>query len=377
MVADRIVLYRETVDYEQRVTRAQRGAAQSGIDAFLITPGADLRYLIGYDAVPLERLTCFVLPAAGDPFLLVPQLEELAARASAAGDLGFRIQTWSETDDPFRIIESALPKRDCLAVDDRMWAAKALAFQSAFPSAAFTLAGTVLNPLRMQKSAEEIAALERAGAAIDSVHAQVPNFLAPGRSEREVAADIGEAILNAGHVRVDFIIVGSGPNGASPHHEVSDRVLQVGDPIVVDIGGTMPDGYRSDCTRTYALGTPETQFLEWYEILLEAQARGVAAVQPGVTCAGIDAVTREYMSAAGIGDLFIHRTGHGIGLETHEDPYLVQGNELRVDSGMAFSVEPGFYAPDRFGARIEDIVVCTENGVRSLNHRPHTLIEVG
>lgn len=377
MVADANVLYRETVDYRNRVERAQRGAAEAGIDALLVTPGADLRYLIGYDAVPLERLTCLVLPSAREPFLLVPQLEELAARASAAGELGLAIRTWSETEDPYRIIESALPKSERLAVDDRMWAAKALAFQSAFPSTEFALAGQVLNPLRMHKSSDEIAALERAGAAIDAVHAQVPNFLAPGRTEREVAADIGEAILAAGHVRVDFIIVGSGPNGASPHHEVSDRVLVMGDPVVVDIGGTMPDGYRSDCTRTYALGTPDAQFLEWYEILLQAQARGVAAVRPGVTCSGIDGVTRAYMTEAGIGDLFIHRTGHGIGLETHEDPYLVHGNDLTVDTGMAFSVEPGFYAPERFGARIEDIVVCTKDGVRSFNHQPHTLIEVG
>lgn len=371
------MLYRGGMDYVERLAQAASGAQSLGIDALLITPGADLRYLIGYDAVPLERLTCLVIPSDGQPLLLVPELERLAAEASAAVTSGVALRTWGETEDPFAIIGRHVGSLDTMAVDDRMWAVKALAFQAAFPSATQVAAGQVLGPMRMHKTPTEIAALTRAAAAIDTVHAQVPEFLRPGRTEREVAADIGEAILAAGHVRVDFIIVGSGPNGASPHHEVSDRVLEPGDAIVVDIGGSMPDGYRSDCTRMYSLGTPDSQFLEWYSVLEAAQADGVAAVQPGVTCAALDAVPRDVLTSAGIGDLFIHRTGHGIGLETHEDPYLVAGNELVVEPGMAFSVEPGFYAPGRFGARIEDIVVCTPTGVETLNHRPRTLIEVG
>jgi Xaa-Pro aminopeptidase len=370
------VLYRDRVDYADRLERAATGAKDLGIDALLITPGADLRYLIGYDAVPLERLTCLVVPSAGQPLLLVPELEFLAAQASGAPESGVAIRTWGETDDPFAIIGRHVGTLDTMAVDDRMWAVKALAFQAAFPGTTQVAAGRVLGPMRIRKTPAEIAALTRAAAAIDTVHAQVPTFLRPGRSEREVAADIGEAILAAGHVRVDFIIVGSGPNGASPHHEVSERVLQPGDAIVVDIGGTMPDGYRSDCTRMYSLGTPDPQFMEWYAVLESAQAAGVAAVQPGVTCADLDAVPRDLLASAGIGDLFIHRTGHGIGLETHEDPYLVAGNDRVVQPGMVFSVEPGFYAPGRFGARIEDIVVCTADGVEPLNHQPHGLIEV-
>lgn len=364
------------MDYVDRLAQAAARAKKQGIDALMITPGADLRYLIGYDAVALERLTCLVVPANGDPILLVPALERLAAQASGAADAGVLIRTWNETDDPFAIIGQHIGAVDTMAVDDRMWAVKALAFRAAFPKAEQVPAGLVLGPMRIRKTAHEIAALTRASAAIDEVHAQVPTFLRPGRTEREVAADIGEAILAAGHVRVDFIIVGSGPNGASPHHDVSDRVLTSGDAVVVDIGGTMADGYRSDCTRTYSLGTPDAQFREWYAVLEEAQAEGVAAVRPGVTCASLDAIPREVLTDAGIGDLFIHRTGHGIGLETHEDPYLVTGNNLVVEPGMAFSVEPGFYAPGRFGARIEDIVVCTPTGVEALNHRPHELIEV-
>jgi Xaa-Pro aminopeptidase len=370
------VLYGDAVDYKVRLDRAVTGARQAGIDALLITPGADLRYLIGYDAVPLERLTCLVLGVDSAPLLLVPELERLAAEASHATTAGITVQTWSETDDPFSIIAAQLGNVQQLALDDRMWAVKALAFQRAFPTCTFAPAGTVINRLRMHKSPDEVAALRDAGAAIDTVHARVPSLLAPGRTERDVAADIGELILESGHVRVDFIIVASGPNAASPHHEVSDRRIEVGDVIVVDIGGTMPSGYRSDCTRTYSVGRPDTQFLEWYEVLQAAQAAGVAAVQPGVTCESLDAVPRQTLATAGIADLFIHRTGHGIGLETHEEPYLVSGNELRVEPGMTFSVEPGFYAEGRFGARIEDIVVCTDDGVEALNTRPHELIEV-
>lgn len=370
------MLYGDLMDYRMRLDEAAEAARQAGIDALLITPGADLRYLTGYDAVPLERLTCLAVASSGNPLLLVPRLEQLAAQASDAAAAGVEIRTWAETDDPWDIIGAHLGDVRRLALDDRMWAVKALAFQAAFPASTFVAAGSVLNPLRMRKDAEEIAALREAGAAIDTVHAKVPEFLRRGRTEREIAADIGEAILEAGHVRVDFIIVASGPNAASPHHDVSDRELTDGDIVVVDIGGTMHSGYRSDCTRTYSVGRADPQFIDWYQVLMAGQAAGVASVQPGVTCATLDAVPRDTLSAAGIGDLFIHRTGHGIGLETHEEPYLVAGNALVVSPGMAFSVEPGFYAEGRFGARIEDIVVCTDDGVEVLNHRPRELLEV-
>ena len=371
------MVYGEAVEYRDRVQRAIAAAAAADIDALLITPGADLRYLIGYDAVPLERLTCLTLSVDRPALLLVPALELLAAEASEARGAGIEIRTWSETEDAFAAIAAHIGNPRRLALDDRMWAAKALAFQRAMPEANYVPAGQVLNPLRMHKGPDEIDALRAAGAAIDLVHERVPGLLRAGRTEREVAADIGEAILEVGHVRVDFIIVASGPNAASPHHDVSDRIIQKGDVVVVDIGGTMPSGYRSDCTRTYSIGQPPAQFHEWYDVLEAAQVAGVAAVRPGRTCADLDAVPRSVLTEAGIGDLFIHRTGHGIGLETHEEPYLVAGNELCVAPGMAFSVEPGFYAPGQFGARIEDIVVCTADGVETLNNRPRQLIEVG
>lgn len=363
-------------EVRERLAQSARWAAEEGWDALLITPGPDLRYLAGYDAVPLERLTCLVVPAAGDPVLVAPLLERPAAAASPVGSAGIDIRTWGETDDPYRLVSDLIPGARHVGVDDHMWAVKALALRSAMPLAEQYAAGRVLSRMRMRKSPDEIAALLRAGRAIDEVHAVVPSLLRVGRSEREVGQDIAALILEAGHVSVDFIIVASGPNGASPHHEVSDRVLAPGDAVVVDIGGTMPDGYCSDETRTYALGDPGEEYLSAYAALEQAQRDACAAVRPGVACESIDAVARDHLVAAGLGELFIHRTGHGIGLETHEEPYIVAGNALPLEEGMTFSVEPGFYAEGRWGARIEDIVACGADGPVMLNNRPRDLVIV-
>jgi Xaa-Pro aminopeptidase len=255
-----------------------------------------------------------------------------------------------------------------------MWAEKVLAFRAALPDARQSLAGDVLRELRMRKSPAEVEALRRAGAAIDRVHARVGEWLRPGRTEREIGRDIADAIIAEGHTRVDFVIVGSGPNGASPHHEVSDRVVRPGDPVVVDIGGTMPDGYRSDETRTYSVGEPPEDFLRYYDVLRRAQAAQTASVRPGITAEALDAIGRDIIAEAGYGEYFIHRTGHGIGLETHEEPYIVAGSRLVLEPGMAFSVEPGVYLPGRHGARIEDIVVCGEHAGDVMNLRPHDLV---
>lgn len=362
--------------YRTRLRAVQQAAASEGIDAILVTPGPDLRYLTGYEAVPLERLTCLVLPSSGDPVMVVPGLEVLAATASPIGALGLSLHAWGETDDPVSLVASLLPDADVIALDDHMWAEKVLRLRAAMPGARQVIAGPVIHPLRMRKDAAEIAALRKAGAAIDAVHAEVAGLLRPGRTEREVGRDIAERILSVGHVSVDFVIVASGPNGASPHHEVSDRVIEVGDPVVVDIGGSMPDGYCSDSTRTYSVGEPAAIYREWFEVLERAQQASCAAIAPGVACEAIDEAGRAVLRDAGLGDLFIHRTGHGIGLETHEEPYIVKGNALRLEPGMAFSVEPGFYETGRFGARIEDIVICTETGFESVNSRPRGLVMV-
>jgi Xaa-Pro aminopeptidase len=359
-----------------RLTRAREAIADSGLGALFLTPGPDLRYVTGYDAIQLERLTCLVVPAADDPFLVVPRLELAAAQASPAGDLGLEMVPWEETDDPFALVAARLPAGVArVAVADRMWAVMALRFRAALPRAEQVAAGTVLRELRMRKSEAEVQALREAGAAIDRVHHIVPSVLKAGRTEREVGKDIAEAIMAEGHATVDFVIVASGPNGASPHHELSDRLIRPGDPVVVDIGGTMPSGYCSDETRTYAIGDAPADFRAYYAVLQQAQAAARAAVRPGVTPEAVDAAARDVIAAAGHGQFFIHRTGHGIGLETHEEPYIVAGNTEPLEPGMAFSIEPGIY-PGPHGARIEDIVVCTPDGHESVNNVTRDLVIV-
>ena len=359
----------------ERLRAVAASVRGKGLDALLLTPGPDLRYVTGYDARQLERLTCLVVPAHGDPFLLVPALELKAAGASPAGSLNVAMVSWGETTSPFGIIRERLGNPESVGLSDRMWALHVLAFRAAFPRAAQHLASTVLSPLRIRKSPAEVGALREAGQAIDRVHARVPRWLRAGVTEREVGAKIAEAILGEGHVQVDFVIVGSGPNAASPHHEVSDRVLRQGDVVVVDIGGTMPSGYCSDCTRTYAIGEPPADFAKYYAVLKEAQDKACAAARPGVQAQEVDRTARGIIADAGYGDWFIHRTGHGIGLESHEDPYIVEGNAATLEPGMAFSVEPGIY-PGPHGARIEDIVVCTADGHERLNNVTRELVVV-
>jgi len=359
----------------ERLSLARKAAADAGLDALLISPGADLRYLTGYHAHVSERLVCLAVPAVGEPFLVVPELEQPGAEASPLGGLGIDIVGWGETDDPYAVVAARLPAGlERVAVDNHMWAEKVLAFRAALPGAGQSLAGRVLLELRMRKTPAEIEALRRAGAAIDRVHRRIGEWVRAGRTEREAARDIADAILQAGHTTADFVIVASGPNGASPHHEVSDRVIRAGDPVVVDIGGTTPDGYCSDSTRTYAVGEPPAAFRELYEVLQRAQHAQIQAIRPGITAEQLDAVGRDMIAAAGYGEHFIHRTGHGIGLETHEEPYIVSGSTRPLEPGMAFSVEPGIYLPGRFGARIEDIAVCTADGGERLNLTARDLV---
>ncbi|MEU4574414.1 Xaa-Pro peptidase family protein [Nonomuraea sp. NPDC023979] len=359
-----------------RLAAVQEATAKAGLDALLLTPGPDLRYVSGYDAKPLERLTCLVVPAAAEPYMMVPRLELPAAEASPASRLGLDFVAWDETDDPYRIAADRLGPASRVGLADRMWAMASLRFRDVLPDAEQVLAGTVLRELRMRKSPAEVAALREAGAAIDAVHRRVPEFLRAGRTEREVARDIAEAILAAGHATVDFVIVASGPNGASPHHDVSDRVIQAGEPVVVDIGGQLHNGYCSDSTRNYCVGEPPADYAASFEVLRRAQDAACAAVRPGVSCESIDAAAREVIAEAGYGELFIHRTGHGIGIETHEEPYIVAGNDEAMEPGFAFSVEPGIYLPGSHGARIEDILVCTETGGERLNDSPRDLVIV-
>ncbi|MQA09919.1 MAG: M24 family metallopeptidase [Pseudonocardiaceae bacterium] len=360
-----------------RLARAAGEAEKAGADALLIAPGSDLRYLLGVAGGSFERLTCLVVPSGSrSPLLVVPKLEAPGYQSVPVGELGVELATWEDGQDPFALAAGAAGAAGAgrrVAISDTTPAMHVFGFRDALPGAEQMLAGPIVREMRMRKDAAEVDALREAGAAIDRVHARMGEWLRPGRTEAEVGADIAGAIVAEGHTLAEFVIVGSGPNGASPHHALSDRVIQRGDLVVVDIGGPMPSGYCSDSTRTYAIGDPPAEVAEKYTVLEAAQRAAVDAVRPGGTAQDVDVAARSIITEAGFGERFIHRTGHGIGLDVHEEPYIMTGNELPLDSGMVFSVEPGIYFAGEWGARIEDIVVVTESGVEALNRRPRSL----
>lgn len=372
--------------FAERLGAAQASIAERGIRALLVGVGADLRYLTGYVAMPLERLTMLVLPAVGDPVIVAPRLEAMNAESCAAARSGrAAVVAWDETDDPHALVGSLLVARggwvgapDRVLVSDRLWAMHVLGLQRALPGAAFGLGSEVIRDLRMHKDAEEIALLRLAAHAADRVVAQVAAGRLVGRTEHEVGAEVRDRLVAEGHELAEFAIVASGPNSAAPHHEAGERAIRAGEPIVLDIGGAL-DGYCSDTTRTlWVTGGdddqgPTPEFRRLFDVLRQAQAAATAAVRPGVACEEIDAVARRVITDGGHGPSFIHRVGHGIGLETHEDPYLVGGNHEPLRAGMAFSVEPGIYLAGRYGARIEDIVVCGPDGPDVLNESSRDL----
>jgi Xaa-Pro aminopeptidase len=360
----------------ERLARTRDAMRQAGVDVLLLSLGADLPWLTGYEAMPLERITMLVLPADDDATLVVPQLE--APRVAQDPRL-FALRPWRETEDPISIIAGLVGSRTDLAVSDRAWAMHMMALQQTMSGAKFRLASDVTSPLRSVKDAAEIAALKAAGAAADRVAAALlgGEIALIGRTEAEVSAEISRRLVDEGHHSVNFAIVGSGPNSASPHHEPGDRVIGAGEPVVCDFGGTLrlgdTVGYCSDITRTIVTGEPDPDFAALYAVLEAAQAAAVEAAVLAVPCESVDAAGRDPIAAAGYGDAFIHRIGHGIGIEEHEDPYMVAGNATLLTAGHAFSVEPGIYLAGRFGARIEDIVVATEAGPLRCNVADHSL----
>ena len=360
--------------YAQRLHAAQKAAADKGIDLLLIGTGPDFAYLTGSWVYSHERLTVLVVPQRGTAWIAAPNTDITDIKAAPVGELDVELRGWNDGEDPYKLaLHGAGDGLGKVALGQSLTADHVLRFQDLLPRASYELATYALAELFTRKDEAEIAELRKAGRAIDAVHAQVPQLLQAGRTEAEVAHELEKLILRE-HSVIDFVIVGSGPNGANPHHSFSDRVLAEGEPVVVDIGGTLPSGYHSDCTRTYVVGGDISKapqdFQDAYAVLADAQAAGRAAAHPGSTAADIDAITRQAISAAGWGDYFVHRTGHGIGLSTHEEPFIMEGNDLALEEGMAFSIEPGIYLEGKWGMRLEDIVVLTNDGYESLNQAP-------
>jgi Xaa-Pro aminopeptidase len=348
-----------------RMEKVRTGMDRLGIDALLISLGADLPWLTGYTAMPLERLTMLVLPLDGDAVLVVPQLE---APRVVEDPEAFSVLPWPDTDDPVAIVAELVGHRVTLGISDRTWATFLLQLQARLPDAKWLPASLVTAPLRARKDPDEIRALAAASAAADRVATQLVEGELPliGRTEAEVSDDISRRLIAEGHQHVNFAIVGSGPNSASPHHDAGTRRIRPGEAVVCDFGGAM-NGYCSDITRTVYTGPPPPEFRDLYVVLRWAQAAAVDAATVGTPCEDVDGVARRIITEGGYGGAFIHRTGHGIGVEEHEEPYIVGGNCEPLAPGHAFSVEPGIYLADKFGARIEDIVIAQPDGPRPLN----------
>ncbi|MBB3115219.1 M24 family metallopeptidase [Corynebacterium bovis] len=353
--------------FRSRLDRVADLVESRGLDGALITPGPDLEYLLDSRIATHERFAGLVV-TPGRRVMVVPAVDAADMRSSVAGAIGVDVVGWSDGEDPYALVPAGDVAVSASTTADHL---TLLMDRGLRP----VNATTVLRDVFMRKEEAEIGELRRAAHAIDEVHRQVPAILRAGVTENEVAAEL-EALILAEHRSVDFIIVGSGPHGADPHHDHSDRVIRDGDVVVVDIGGTLDTGYHSDCTRTYVVGEPDDRQREMYAVLQAAQQRGLDVARPGVTAQEVDRAVRQVIDEAGYGEYVIHRTGHGIGLSGHEEPFIIEGNDLVLEESMAFSVEPGLYVPGSWGARIEDIIVLTADGHEQLNVTTHDLVHV-
>lgn len=358
-------------DYPGRVLRLQTLMSDAGVGATLLSVGADLPYFTGYEAMPTERLTMLLVPVVGEPILFIPKLE---APRVLGGQ--FEMVAWGENEDPVALVAKAVSDSERILLGDHTWSVFLVGLQQELPGASWAAASTVTKELRMRKEPAEIEALRSAAHGVDRALARIPGEVAfGGRTEAEVANDLRRMTVEEGHEVAAFAIVASGSNAASPHHEPGARVIGHSDLVICDFGGRY-EGYFSDVTRTFSVGEPSAEQIEVHSVVAAANASGHAAVEPGVPCHEIDGAARGVITDAGYGDYFIHRTGHGIGLETHEHPYMVEGNDLPLEPGMTFSIEPGIYLPGRFGVRIEDIAACTDEGIDDLNQADRSLVVV-
>ncbi|RZU34860.1 Xaa-Pro aminopeptidase [Streptomyces sp. BK022] len=361
-------------DYRARMARATGAAAEAGLGGLLVAPGPDLVWLTGYAPPVTERLTLLVLVPGRDPVLVVPALEAPDAER-AAGAPALTLLKWTDGEDPHSLTAELLDPKGGVGVSDNTWALHLLALQRALPDLHCAALTDALPMLRAVKDAAELELLAAAGAAADAAFEEIRKLPFAGRREDEVGRDLAGLLRRFGHSQVDFTIVGSGPNGANPHHEVGERVIQRGDMVVLDFGG-LKDGYGSDTTRTVHVGEPTEEERRVHDVVRAAQEAGFRAVRPGATCQDVDRAARAVIEDAGYGPYFIHRTGHGIGVTTHEPPYMIEGEEQPLVPGMCFSIEPGIYLPGRFGVRIEDIVTVTEEGGRRLNDTTREMVVV-
>ncbi len=357
-----------------RVAKAQRLLAEQDYDLLVLSPSTNMLYLSGFYDEPSERLLFFILPREGSPVFLAPELYERQIREESPL---VDVCVWKDSDDPAeslsRTVAELAPEASRVLVDDSMWAVFLLILKQVISGAEFSLASRIMKPLRMRKTPEEIRCLEEAGAIADRAFEEVIGLEIVGMTELALAAALEQAMMKRGADKIAFeAIVASGPNSSLPHHRASKRKIEQGDVVVLDYGCKI-QGYCSDITRTIVCREATKEIQRVHEIVDRAQEKAVQSIKPGVTAQTVDRTAREEIETAGYGERFIHRTGHGIGLEVHEEPYITSSNHLELEEGMAFSVEPGIYLPGRFGIRIEDIVVVGQDGAKRMNHCSHAV----
>jgi Xaa-Pro dipeptidase len=362
----------------ERLQRAQQGLQTQQIDWLALVPGPNLLYLTGIHAHLSERPLVYFLPAEGEPAIIIPLLE--ASKAEAVGIPPHRIFAWRDETgygEAFAQAQAALG-----------WAGKRVAVEKLYLRVlelealqlvpfSLTHADPLLNGLRRQKDPSELAAMRRAVQVAEEAFLRLVPQIKIGQTEKQIAALLNQEMLNGGADGLAFpTIVAGGPNAALPHAVPTDRPIAAGDLLIIDWGAIVND-YPSDLTRTLAVGAEAAQWRPLYEVVRAANEAGKGVVAPGVACRVVDGAARQVIAAAGYGEYFIHRTGHGLGLEVHEAPSLMAGNEEPLVAGMVFTVEPGVYLPGQVGVRIEDDVLVTAVGHDSLTTLSRAWQEVG
>ncbi|MCB8985011.1 MAG: aminopeptidase P family protein [Ardenticatenaceae bacterium] len=365
---------------QQRLTRLQQEMTTRGLDGIVLMPGPNQVYISGMHTHVSERPILLFLPANDTPAVIIPGLE--AMKAKDAGVAAERIFAW--TDEEW--FEGAFARAaEVLGLDGAHWGVEALymrvleleALQKVAPSLRTSHAEPAIMALRAVKDANELATMERAVAIAERAIERLLPLIKIGQTEKQVANMLTNLLYEEGADTMAFSpIVSTGPNGASPHAVPTDRALADGDFLVVDWGAYV-DGYPSDITRTFAVGHIDPEMARIYEVVQLANQQGKLAAKPGTTGEAVDHAAREVIEDAGYGKYFIHRTGHGLGLEVHESPSMVAGNREPLAAGNVFTVEPGIYLPGRGGVRIEDDVVVTADGHRSLTSFTRELLTVG
>lgn len=363
--------------YLKRVDTVQKLMQQHSVDYLLLGPTANMYYFSGLQTSPDERLQLVIIPSTGQTGAVLPAMYREKALA-VFGD-SVQLVSWSDSEDPFQIACQKFIGTNAyqIAVDNTLRADHLIGLIKLFPLCHFEPASQLTGKIRIYKDQHEIKLMAGAGEAADRVMEKVQAEISPGITESELALFIEVEYKKVADDISFKPIVASGPNAALPHHSPGERKLENGDFVVIDCGALI-EGYCSDITRTFCLGRASADMKKVYQTVQEANDMAYHSLEKSqeLSAQGLDSIARSHIDQSGYGQYFIHRLGHGIGLEVHEDPYLVEGNSEILSTGMAFTIEPGIYIPDQFGVRIEDTVVITDHGLQRLTGFSRDLIEI-